>query len=145
MEKLIIAILFCLSFAAQAQEAPADEIELEPAASAVTGKAPAAPSRHPASAIVPQRFVDHENNVACYYLASSDSMQLTPTGFPNTFAAINCVKLDDPAEKADREQQRRERLQDRKQREQEEQSQSARESYEQNQKELQQMRSKKSK
>lgn len=94
-------------------------------------------SRMPAAAIVPQRFVDKEMNVACYYLAPADT-----NGVVAMYAAINCVQLEDPEEKAARAQERRERQMDRAKTENADRSIEAREAYEQNQKELQQLRRK---
>ena len=97
--------------------------------------APAAP-RAPANAVVPMRYVDREMGVVCYYLAPADSTLINN----NSTAAINCVKLEDPEEKAMRQQQYKEREQDRRSREAAEEQKAERQSYQENEKALNQMR-----
>lgn len=130
MKNVIFIFVLCVSFLAQAQEA-------DVSAPAAPSAPAAVPSRMPASAVVPQRFFDKEMNVACYYLAPADT-----NGVMSMYAAINCVKLEDPEDKADRELQRRERQQDRARNASNERAAEDRENYELNQKELQKFRSK---
>jgi len=110
--------------------------ELQPSKSQAAA-APAAP-RAPANAVVPMRYVDREMGVVCYYLAPADSTLINN----NSTAAINCVKLEDPEEKAMRQQQYKEREQDRQNKENAEEQKADRQSYQENEKALNQMRKK---
>jgi hypothetical protein len=169
MKKLIFISFLCFSFLARAQESvdekplpeekpvitsesvdddlfekPGRFKEVQPNEKYVTpaapAPAPAAPTRRPAATVTPQRFIDKELNVACYYLAPSDTNTVTMVG--NMYAAINCVKLEDADTKAEREQLRAEREADRARKENAERSKEDRENYQDNQKSLEQMRRK---
>jgi hypothetical protein len=164
MKKFLLASFMCVSVVARAQESadekpspeekpvitsesvdddlfekPGRYQDVQPSEKYVAPAAPA-PTRRPAATVSPQRFIDKELNVACYYLAPADTNSVSMAS--GMYAAINCVKLEDADVKAEREQIRAEREAERAKKENAERFKTDRENYQDNQKVLEQMRRK---